>query len=183
MQIKIWIGTLIMFAMVCCTSSCGEEGSKADSYFRATVTGTSWNGSVNLVSTFSMPTAQALISDSGDPAIGDILFISYGEAFGQAVSITIPAEKRVTELTDDHEVFGMGLGDPNAGQDGVGLISETMSLDLKVLKKGNPGVFSFEIPTRIEGAFTGIMNYTYIDTSGNEVVEPHLVDGEFKFFQ
>jgi len=179
-----YIKLLLIVLAAVMLQSCGEEGLQADSYFYVSVNGPSWNGEFTITGSSMNPiVASALISPSGDPGIPDVMIISYGEPGGGVwATMTIPGEKRLTELTDDHEFFGMGMGDGVATADEILLISKSVSMHITKLKTTTGGFLSFNIPSAVVGNYEGVMIHERWDM-GVKIEESHTVKGDFKFYQ
>ncbi|MDX1478027.1 MAG: hypothetical protein R3301_10020 [Saprospiraceae bacterium] len=176
-----------VLAVVCITlllAACSKEGTHVDSYFYASVNGPSWNGEFRIQArNMEEFPAQAVISPSGDPAIPDVLIMTYNDMVENlSVSIIIPAEKRLTELTDDHEVFGMGIVNGVNTSETIDLISKTLSMHVTKLNTRSGGFAGLNIPSEVFGNFEGVMIHERWD-NGVRIEESHTVKGDFKFYQ
>lgn len=162
--------------------SCSKEGAPEDGYFYASIDGPSWNGEFRIEGKAEELVGQAVITPSSDPEIPDVLLITYNDSEENiAVSISVPAEERKTELTDDHNVFGMSMASQVGGEEDVTLISKTLSMDITELKTTSGGVFGLNIPSTVVGNFTGVMIYEKYE-NGQRIEEVHTAHGDFKYY-
>lgn len=172
----VLFGTVLLFA-------CNVEKTPEDSYFYASIDGAFWNGEVKIQGESESLTSQALIQPSGNPDIPDILNIVYNDTHENiSVNISVPAEERATELTDDHNHFGMTLtNEINTGNDQVMLVSKTLSMHISKLETKNSGIAGINAPSIIVGNFTGVMIFERFE-NGQTTEEVHTVQGDFEYY-
>lgn len=155
--------------------SCGTTDSdeKKGSHFYVSIDGPSMNGEYNIDegdgSTLNF-TGLVYPATEDTPEIVILTFNNYN---GLSVTFQVPAEERLTELTDNHQHFGMGITNT---QEEIILFSKTVSIHVTLLDSNNFGI------TEMEANFEGVMAYKYFE-DGNEIEEAHTVKGDFYFTQ
>lgn len=173
------IHTTILSLGVLFLLSCNNDDNVVKrTYIDFTVAGPSMNGvfSIEQDEDPNQLEASALYTaaTSEDPSV---VIITFNDYLGLGVSMILPGEKRLTELTDDHEIFGMSI---SSQADEITLISKTLSMDVTLLNLETSSIISFNLIDEMKGNFTGIMVYKYLD-NGEEIEEAHIVEGKFEY--
>lgn len=165
----------------CSEDDFGDELGPEASYFYASLEGPSWNEEVTIMGDSMGISSQATITPSGDPEIPSVLFLNYNDPDnGIGVTIRVPAEERLTELTDGGSVFGIGITNTIFAEEEVILTSKSVSVDVTKLKTSGD-ILGFKIPDVVIANFEGVMiRERYVD--GQVIEEAHTVKGDFKYY-
>lgn len=182
MKLQHYLLLFLLAAFFACTVNDNEEGLEPeDSYFYSSLEGPSWSGEFTIEGDSSFTSSQAAITPSGDPDVPSVLFLTYNDPEnGIGVTIRVPAEEGTTELTDDANVFGLGITNTSNPEEEIILSSKSVSFDITELKTSDD-FGGFKIPQVVVGNFTGVMiRERYED--GLVIEEAHTVKGDLKYF-
>lgn len=165
------ISILVLLLFSCSTTDSDEV---EVSHFYASINGPSMNGEIRIDDDEDPSTLNfsGLIVPAHDdkPAVAVLSFNDYE---GLVITIQVPGEERLTELTENHEFFGMVIGDTN---NEINLLSRSVSIHVTRLKNNSAGI------TEMRANFEGVMVHDYFE-DGNRIEEEHTVKGDFAFTQ
>lgn len=169
---KITVLPVLFLISILIGISCGTTDSdeKKSPHFYVSIDGPSMNGEYTIdEGDGSTLNFTGLVYPATEDA-PEIVILSFNNYNGLSVTVQVPAEERLTELTDNHQHFGMGITNT---QEEILLISKTVSIHVTLLEIKNNGI------TEMEANFEGVMVYKKND--GTE--ESHTAKGDFYFTQ
>lgn len=162
---------LVLLLYSCSTTDSDEI---ENSHFYVSIDGPSMNGEFRIDEDGDPSTLNfsGLIMPAHDdkPAVAVLSFNDYE---GLVITIQVPGEERLTELTENHEFFGMVIGDT---KNEIILLSRSVSMYVTRLKNNSAGI------TEMRANFEGVMVHDYFE-DGNRIEEAHTVKGDFAFTQ
>ncbi|WP_189702616.1 hypothetical protein [Subsaximicrobium wynnwilliamsii] len=163
------------------TISCSNDDKPEDiaqqqsTYINYSVAGNQVNDTFNItVEGISNPNITAVANvfpESDSPTLKKALIVFLNSGM-LGVTMSIPARTGLVEILDDHPHFDMSFV---FFDEQVELQANSISVEVQEIERNDIFI------THIKGNFEGIAVYKHI-VNGDEVEEPHIVDGEFEYY-